>query len=90
MQSLVFLTYLFQKLSKKSPLGVGSTPPPLGKRRVKPQVTQILPKGFSDLEFETTNKIFISVFVQKLNYCLNNKIDAVRWADHNFFNQNHL
>ena len=36
------------------------------------------------LEFETTNKIFIFLFVQKFNYCLNNKIDVVIWADHNF------
>ena len=40
---------------------------------------------FRTLEFETTNKMFISLFVEKLNYCLNNKIDAVSWADHNFF-----
>ena len=39
---------------------------------------------FRLLEFETTNKIFISLFVQKFNYCLNNKIDVVIWADHNF------
>ena len=35
MQNLVFLTYLFQKLSKKNLWGVGSTPPPpLGTGRV--------------------------------------------------------
>ena len=33
MQSLVFLTYFFQKLSKKNHWGLAR--PPLGKRRVK-------------------------------------------------------
>ena len=31
--------------------------------------------------------MFISLFAQKFNYRLNNKIDAASWADHNFFNQ---
>ena len=36
MQSLVFLTYFFQKLSKENLWGMGSTPlPPLGTGRVK-------------------------------------------------------
>ena len=26
----------------------------------------------------------MSLFVQKFNYCLNNKIDVVIWAGHNF------
>ena len=39
---------------------------------------------FRPLEFETTNKIFMSPFVQKLNYCLNNIIGVVIWADHKF------
>ena len=39
---------------------------------------------FRPLEVETTNKIVISLFVQKFNYCLNNKPDVVIWADHNF------
>ena len=39
--------------------------------------------GFS-LECETKYKIFTSLFVQKFNYCLNNKIDVVIWAGHNF------
>ena len=39
----------FSKVIEENPLGVGSTPPPLGKRRVKPQVTQILSKGLSGL-----------------------------------------
>ena len=39
---------------------------------------------FKPLEVETTNKIFIYLFVQKFNYCLNNKIDVVIWAEHNF------
>ena len=49
-----------------------------------PKITQILSMGFfRTLEFETTNKMFISLFVEMFNY--NNKIDAVSWADHNFF-----
>ena len=43
---------------------------------LKPQVTQILSMGFSDLyNLKQQTKIFISLFVQKFNYCLNNKTD---------------
>ena len=59
---------------------------PLKIMYLKPQVTQILSMGFSDLYNlkQLANKIFISLFLQKFNYCLNNKTDVVVWADHKF------
>ena len=41
------------------------------------------PWGFRPLEFETADKVSY-LFSVKSYHCLNNKINAVSWADHNF------
>ena len=50
---------------------------------VKPQATQILSVGFSDYNSKQLTK-FSYLFSFKNYYCLNSKIDAVSWVDHNF------
>ena len=50
MQSLVFLAYFFQKLSKKNLCGVGSTPPP-GKGRVNIFDNTVVNVGVDIIQF---------------------------------------